>query len=938
MLHSHSIAQTVISKPVAAPVINDDGFVGEFWYEDFYPYSDALPITISARANDQHQEVQADTAFPIVAGDRGMLLGMLSYNYGDQIDSTTSIGLAYGFIFNDDISVRLSAHGDFTESLRGGSVEQFSIGFDVYTGWGIDVYGNYYFPTNEQFVTGEFSETVGGEQVLRWEDPFAERNQIVQQQFLDTSAFTASDFEFREQAMEGGDLGVTFDIPLLCEILDLPAKGNLGVYNYEGVFGNDDITGMQAGIQFYPSRGLSLGAQYYQDEELYGDKWLFHGGVTLAMDNVFSPRSWGRAVKTAFSPRPTCRQHGNQMARFLTPSRRKVTPTMGSSDAILVNQQVTAASTVLNERKVLLDDVVFVNNGGAVGNGIASGSASGNGTAENPFSILQDGANAAAGNGNIYVQATGTTYAGVTTNTTGQLNFVSSFKPIAACGGLTFGGINPGAPNTLTPPFPAGAKSSFGTVGGALVAGGITIGGAGNSAVEGFNVTGGINFTGTGTGLATCNIADEVTAIGMTNVTVTENYIVGAADDAIQFTNITGTAIANNNLIVAPGARGIDATNVSNLVATNNDILDAANDGIRVQGSGAGSVMSSLIIENNNIVNAGIDGIDVNFTSGDTLVGGGNSIDFNCITNTGGFGIRLRTDNTSIASVDSIDNNFISGAVTDGVRIDSRNTSVINLNSLSLNEVIQSGNDGIEIFAANTSTQNITSVLTNTIDGAINRDGIRVGSANNGTINLADLSFNIINNVDDEGIGILAAANSNQNIGNIFNNQIGLAGGGIGRDGIRIQATNGSTADIVVNAVSTNQIANSGQDGIRVLNLVNGGSLLINSFDTNTVTSAGTRGIFFRHAQNGATVPLFTTINGFDNNTVNGSGSANLQLNDSGNNAFTINGTAPNSGSGGSLVFQRNGNTVNQAVNNIDFFLNGTNVQSSANGPATANF
>ena len=71
-------------------------------------------------------------------------------------------------------------------------------------------------------------------------------------------------------------------------------------------------------------------------------------------------------------------------------------------------------TTTTSKRKVVETDVIFVNNGGAVGNGIQAGSAGGDGTAENPIDSINGGANLVqtqlGGKGTVYVQESGNTY------------------------------------------------------------------------------------------------------------------------------------------------------------------------------------------------------------------------------------------------------------------------------------------------------------------------------------------------------------------------------------------------------------------------------------------------------------------------------------------------------------------------------------------------
>jgi hypothetical protein len=97
-------------------------------------------------------------------------------------------------------------------------------------------------------------------------------------------------------------------------------------------------------------------------------------------------------------------------------------------------------------RIVLKDDVIFVNNGGAVGNGIQAGEQAGDGTAEHPVLEVNDGATIASANNiatgrvwNVYTQGTGVPYTQDVT-VSRSVNFISNVIAIVAPDGQTFGG------------------------------------------------------------------------------------------------------------------------------------------------------------------------------------------------------------------------------------------------------------------------------------------------------------------------------------------------------------------------------------------------------------------------------------------------------------------------------------------------------------------
>ena len=850
---SGGMAQVVVSNPVPSPVIDDSGFAGGTWFEDFYPYTEAAPITISSLIGEGVSQHQIESVVPLVEGSRGLLSGLVSYNYDSEDFSAGSIGLSFGFVFDDAVAARIRAHGDFADSPFSNRIDQFSPGFDIYTKWGIDLHGNFYFPGDEQYVTGQFSRLAGGGQTRRFEAPRAEGHQIRQDEFLDTAAIIQRDFEFREQAMDGRDFRVSFDVPVICELLNLSTRGTIGVYQYDGVFGQGDMTGMLAGVHMYPLRGVALGAEFYEDKALYGDNWLFSTSVTMALDDVFSPRAWGRSLRTAFSRRPACRQSSDSLylrSRLLSPAVRKPRPTIAQSGPILTDTtQVAPATTELIQDKLIMDDVIFVNNGGAAGNGIQRGRQGGAGTAENPTNSINEGANLVqsqlGGEGTVYVQAGNTYNEDVVVDASGtnagdgvtpvaraahgagtRITFTSSFKPIAACGGLNFGG----------------------DTGRARVNGGFYARDIAFAQIEGFHVTGGLGF----------NPPDAPTAGNQDGAGIVGANVV----DLIVNCNVTDT---QRNGIAA----FVENADTNSILIFDNEVLGTQDNGsetddtgILVRSQGTGTVGTAQVFDN-------------------------------MIQNTVRHGILVRTDNSSTISDGLVDNNVIEGA---GDLPSSRT------------------GHGIRIFANNNaSTLNLSSVSGNQISaipGTDNGDGIHIQTQARATMNLGAVNNNQIDGVDDVGIRVDARTNntgagSSLTIASIDGNRLTNIDVPGGDDGISVRLSNSTNGDggstLMIGSINNNLIDSTGGEGIDVLVLneenpggagifnQNLGTLTVGSIDGNTVLNTDNTAIRVFGGASSLTGAVersaegtLTITNGINNNFIRdfSTAPANLQSGD----------------------------------------------------------
>lgn len=689
---------------LAAPVLDDSSSVGGIWFEDFFPYTTAVPITLSTRTGNETTEMQAEATVPLFfspSGDR-LLSTTLVLNRSGANDSS-SVGANYRWLTADEsMIVGFRIHGDFTDTASGNQFGQLGLGFDLFTNKGIDFHGNLYLAENDSKITDRLTQRTRT-QDIDFSDPFATGNEI--QQIKTTNIVDVlNEYEFREVGRRGGDLRAVVDVPVVSDFI--ATRMSFGGYHYEGNFGGADLTGLLAGIQFFPFRGVVVGADYYGHEELHGDNWFFSGGVTIPVEgeNFFDPREWGRGLAKAFSQRPKSRQSTGReymQAKMLTGPVRESRMTIEQSGPLLVNSFNRSQSST--ETKVIASDIVFVNNGAAVGNGILAGSAAGTGTAERPVDTIQAGANIVqtgfGGIATVYTQATGTTYAeDVVVDSTGtnlasgtistprvlagpatQIVFTSSFVAIAACDGKSFGGN--------TPRVNMDGGFAFDTVQSATV--------------QGYSITTGLGFNpsglgGFGTGIAATDVSQFTADRNM--ISSTGDRGIAIESDIATLVNVTDNVVSLSSNTALEMSVGASSGNL-NVTVTGNEFLDAGDDGvfIDIDTDGVGTT-SSTLISGNTILRASSTGIDIDtsFNNGSTNTV---TVSSNMVSNSGNDALEVDSDVGSGANGSLLitGNTFLNAGAT-GVQIDADwdTTGTVSLN-LSNNRIEMSNDDGFDL-------------------------------------------------------------------------------------------------------------------------------------------------------------------------------------------------------------------------------------------------
>lgn len=582
---------------MAAPLIDDDAPNAEPVVDNEAISRRMQSFTASAvvRASNERVQRDAESLIPLHFSDDGnrLFFANLVHNLRDGGEVSFSAGAGVRFFLPGNDSV-LGFHvlGDNTETLSDNDISQLGLGFDLFTPSGIDVHGNLYLPESDDHVAREF---------LGYGDLFATGNTIFQTENLLT---------IFERGRKGADIKVKFDVPLLSEVL--PTRGHIGAYHFDGDYG-DDLTGAMAGIMVQPFHGAAFGAEYYGDDEFFGDHWVFVAGVSgpIEFDALVKPQKLLAGIARAFSVDPTPRDRSaDGMREFLTHriDRRN-----------WVLQEWSAPTVTQSTDLVIEDDIIFVNN---ISNGVQvrdrgpSGSAGGRGTFEDPVDTIQAGVDRAAarfGNdGTVLVAGTGRTYREEVVDAGRGFHLRSGHLPYVGRAGETF---------------------SYGNQ--ANLDGGVIVDNVANFSLSGFDVRNGALSLANPDAVFVSNVRDiaivgntirnaaqdgidiEVSGTTMSTAIVRRNRVFGSSDDTYDIDVVDSAKLEivyEDNISRRSGSDGVnidvDNDGTLDLVWTGGGIFDSDGDGFYLDADD--DARATILFRDTTVSGTGIDGFSIN--------------------------------------------------------------------------------------------------------------------------------------------------------------------------------------------------------------------------------------------------------------------------------------------------------------------------------------
>ena len=936
-------------------------------------------IGTGVKTNDAYTDGNIFLTLPVwsTIGRDGTLGGNYLFiepysSIGESGEVATSLGLSWRHLFSDEPVSALQKKGstgfmdegwfigtsifmDMLDTQHHNSFWQMGVGAEIGNRW-LELRGNYYIPlTGQKLAQRNVSErsfstassrsstsynTTGG----GYGDPFATGNQVLQSVDQTTTATTTTTTTYRtttvrtvteifEKGMGGWDAELAVLVPGLDQWADVRLIA--GYFSFDNQpfgpqeFGTGKVHGWKAGVEVRPVPALVFTGMWYEDKRFTGGNWLLGVQLQVPLDetwhDAFKPR---RRHLVEHLAEPVHRQ--NDASKIGNRKDEHSTSTTSTRSSV---QRVTRVVSQEQGRIVLADDIIFVNNGPAVGNGIQAGSdATGNGTAEKPVATVQTGANIAGANNtstgrvwNVYTQGGGatSTYA-ESVKVKGSTNFVSSFTAIAGQGGKVFGG------NTARPLVQGGFLAQ--NIPSVVITGyEINTGLSTNvlSAHGGIANGQGIFFENVTNGLIKNNSIHNVSANGIyaetngtlpttldaTGNTISNNgnhgMVAASFDNANATFNVSNNTFSGNSLYgfassvsqastgnfnltgntITGNASGVgvwtyaENNSTANFSMTGNTVKDQPGDGLFLKGVDD-SNFASVVIANNTFINTGSKAVHVLV---DDLPGSAPTatldIRSNTITNPGSDGIYiLAQKNGASVYITALDNNIITDAgitgvsISNGITLRAESGARITAPDISGNTITNSKWNGIELFADGPSSATFPTILTANVTGntfhTAGNDYIHTESHNAAVLSLT-ANTNTLASANQDGFNIHAYDSSTTNFtatGNTITDQIGR-GFRVYGDGANVGAPSTLNVTITGNVVDNSATVGGYVGGIEISGSGAGSIVNVLALDNNTVKSSGIEGIFI--ASNVGARVIATSISG---NTLTNSASEGLRF------------------------------------------------------------
>ena len=369
--------------------------------------------TLGVRGAEDILEGYIDLMGPLWAPDNGLLFLNPRGSLRDEGENEFNIGLGYRqLVPAADIILGVNGYFDSRKSRYGNRFNQFGAGVEFLSPW-VDARANYYLPEDKQEVTQSYWEQeVGIESAtsrssrteVSWENIRPTEHKIVGDGRYRTTTTTKTTttttttqrlYEQFEAGRKGWDAEIGGRLPLPDLWPEMRIFG--GYYDFEGVFG-EDIQGVKGRFEMRTGPYLTFNAEVFEDKELNDTEYFvglrlqipFSGANPFSeMDKLFAPAV--RSQRERLSQELVMRDVRVQMEEsdFMEDASRRTVDVDVSID-VDRNVKVNTEKNV-----VLAKNITFVN-------GSYSGDAQ-NGTAENPYTTVQAGADNAGNNRRIFL-------------------------------------------------------------------------------------------------------------------------------------------------------------------------------------------------------------------------------------------------------------------------------------------------------------------------------------------------------------------------------------------------------------------------------------------------------------------------------------------------------------------------------------------------------
>lgn len=386
-------------------------------------------LTLGGRIGESVAEGYLDVLQPLIGWGDGIVFFNPKLSGSDDDEQELSLGIgARALLPGLNAIAGINVFYDARRTAHDHTFDQIGVGAELLTTW-VDARANYYWPDNKHERIDRTSDTtVSQSQSYSLSDIYARRHQFLQNETVVTrTTRTTRYFDRFEEALEGYDAEVGVRLPYLPEWLE--TRVFAGYYSFEGDY-TSDIDGFRGRLEIRALPALTIDAELYENDELTGSDYFVGARANLPFDafelahgrNPFAGTS--DQLKAA---RRTLRDRLSEMV--IRDPHIRLNESGHIEDAPA--REVKSDTDTRTKKLLVMDDVSFVND---------RNTGTENGTAEHPWSTVQEGVNGAFGQRNVYVWQGAAPYRENVVIAANDVKLRGEGEPIYGYGGRQYGG------------------------------------------------------------------------------------------------------------------------------------------------------------------------------------------------------------------------------------------------------------------------------------------------------------------------------------------------------------------------------------------------------------------------------------------------------------------------------------------------------------------
>ena len=357
-------------------------------------------LTVGFQTGDSENEGIGDLMVPVWnPGGKGLLFLNPRTAINDDDEEEYNIGVGYRQLLpKQKVILGANAYYDYRDTGYT-TYDQWGVGFEILSSW-IDARANYYDPEDSKYIVDSQTETETRQSVQISEElqsPYAEDHAVLQDYVRTRTVITETysrTYEQYEQALGGYDweIGLRLPLPVKQEAFEARVFG--GYYDFDRDFG-DDAKGWKARAELRVLASLFLDAGAYENEDLTGSDWFAGARFSVPLDlaKISQGRNPFATAKSRLQGAP--RDFDLRLTEMVMRDPQvRLEQSKFIENKALADADTARATTSQRQPIVLLPDVNFVDGDVA---------ASGDGSAERPYTTIQQGADNVFGSRNVYV-------------------------------------------------------------------------------------------------------------------------------------------------------------------------------------------------------------------------------------------------------------------------------------------------------------------------------------------------------------------------------------------------------------------------------------------------------------------------------------------------------------------------------------------------------